>query len=62
MAEGRALRDTKLSSITIVGFGKLVLGKNAFKLREHVGRVDYGVNDVPPHWDDHPSESGDETE
>ena len=52
MAEGQALRDTKLSSIMIVGFGKLVLGKNAFKLREHVGRVDYGVNDVPPHWDD----------
>ena len=62
MAEGRALRNAKLSSITIVGFGKLVLGKDAFKLREHVGRVDYGVNDASPDWDDHPSESGDETE
>ena len=61
MAEERASRDAKLSSVTIVGLGELVPGKEAFKLRKYVGRVDYRVDDAPPDWDDNPSE-GDETE
>ena len=58
MTRERASRDAKLSSITFVGLGGLVLEE--FKLREYVGRVDYRVDDAPPKWDDHPSESGDE--
>ena len=61
MAEERASRDAKLSSVTIVGLGELVPGKEAFKLRKYVGRVDYRVDDAPPDWDGNPSE-GDETE
>jgi hypothetical protein len=50
MAEERAARGAKLSLVTVVGLGELVPGKEAFKLREHVERVDYRVEDVPPVW------------
>jgi len=62
MAKGRASRDVKLSSITIVGVGELAPGKEVFKLREHIERVHYWVDDEPPDWDDLPGESGDESE
>jgi hypothetical protein len=52
MAKERASRGAKLSSITIVGLGELVSGKEVFKLREHVAHVDYRVEEEPPEWDD----------
>ena len=61
MTKKRASRDVKLSSIVFVGLGGLVL-EEELKLREYVGRVDYRVDEAPPKWDDHPSESGDESE
>jgi len=51
MAEGRALGGRKLQSITIVGLGDLVPGKEVFKLKEHVGHVDYKFREEPPKWD-----------
>ena len=62
MTEERGSRGVRLSSITIVGLDELVPGKEVFKLREHVARVDYRVDDVPPHWDVLPCESSDENE
>ena len=49
MAEGRALGGAKLSSIAIVGPGGVMPGKDVFKLRDYVTRVDYRVqlNDAP---------------
>ena len=61
MTKERASRDVKISSITFVGLGGLVL-EEELKLREYVGHVDYRVDDAPPKWDDHPSEGGDESE
>ena len=62
MARERASRDAKLSSITIIGLGELVPGKEVFKLREHIERVRYRVEDEPPDWDYLPGESSDEGE
>ena len=62
MAKERAVRGAKLSSITIVGVSELAPGVGVFKLREHVERVDYTVDNAIPDWDAHPSESGDENE
>ena len=56
MVEERALRGVKLSSITIVGLGDLVPGKEAFRLREYVTHVDYKVDDAAPNWDNLPGE------
>lgn len=52
MARKRASMYKKLSSITIIGLGELVPGKEVFKLREHVTRVEYRVEERPPVWDD----------
>jgi hypothetical protein len=38
--------------ITIVGLGELAPGKEVFKLREHVARVEYKFEGEPPKWDD----------
>ena len=63
MAKERAVRGAKLSSITIIGLSVLALGLGeVFKLMDHVGRVDYRVDDAIPDWDAHPSEIGDENE
>ena len=62
MAKKRTLKDRKLSSVTIVGLGELVLGKEVFRLREHITCVEYRVDDAQPDWDDPPDESGDESE
>ena len=51
MAKERASAGKKLSSITIVGLGDLMPGREVFKLREHVTSVDYKVEDKPPNWD-----------
>ena len=62
MAKGRASRDAKLSSIMIVGVGELAPGREVFKLREHIERVHYWVDDESLDWDDLPGESSDESE
>jgi hypothetical protein len=48
MAKERASKGAKLPSITIVGLGELMPGKEAFKLREYVAHVDYRVEKEPP--------------
>ena len=48
MAKRRDSSGVKLSSITIIGLGELISGKEVFKLREHVTRVDCKVDDAPP--------------
>jgi len=57
MAKGRASKNTKLSSITIVGLGELVPGEEVFKLEEYVTRVEYRVERNPPKWDNIPNVS-----
>ena len=56
MAEARALRGKKLSSITIIATHDVVPGREVLKLREHVGRMDFRVGDVLPDWDSLPDE------
>lgn len=51
MVEERALRDAKLSSITIVGLGDLLPRKEVFRLSQYVTHVDYEGHGVPPDWD-----------
>ena len=60
MAKERASRDAKLSSITIVGMDELVPGMEVFKLREHVGHMEYRVDDALPDWDTIPGDSSDD--
>lgn len=52
MAKERALRNTRLSLITIVGLDELVPGREVFRLGEHVMRVEYRFEGKPPKWDD----------
>ena len=56
MVQERALRGAELRSITIVGLGELLSGKEVFKLRDHVARVEYRFEEVPPKWDDVPED------
>ena len=51
MAKERALGGTKLPSIMIIGLGELVPGREVFKLKEHVSRVDYRFREEPPNWE-----------
>ena len=51
MAKERASSGAKLRSITIVGLGELLPGKEVFKLREHVTHVEYRFEENPPGWD-----------
>ena len=53
MAKGRASRGAKLSAITIavVDATPSVRAKNVLKLREHVSRVEYKLEDKLPQWD-----------
>ena len=48
MAKERASRGAEILSITIVGLGELVPGREVFKLREYVANVDYKVGENPP--------------
>jgi hypothetical protein len=59
MVKERASKDAKLRLMTIVGLGELVPGKEAFKLKEHVTRVDYRVEERPPKWDSIPDNESD---
>ena len=56
MAKERASRGAKLRSITIVGLGDLLPGKEVFKLREHVTHVEYRVGENAPKWDSVPDD------
>jgi len=47
----RALGGTKLPSIIIIGLGELVPGREVFRLKEHVSRVDYRFREEHPSWD-----------
>ncbi|KAF9780842.1 hypothetical protein BJ322DRAFT_285542 [Thelephora terrestris] len=51
MAKERASRGAKLRSVTVVGLGELVSGKEVFKLREHVTHVEYRFEESAPEWD-----------
>ena len=62
MAKNRTLRSAKLSSVAIVGLGELVPGKEIFKLRKYIRRVQYSIDDLPPEWDHLPGESSNESE
>jgi len=54
MAKERASKGAKLRSVTIVGLGELVPGKEVFKLRKHVAHVEYRFEENPPKWDSTP--------
>ena len=54
MANNRASRGAKLSSITVVDLGELAPKKEVLKLREHVTRVEYRVDNTSLAWDDLP--------
>ena len=62
MAKSRALRNAKLSLITIIGPDEPAPAKEELKLREHITDVDCRVDDALPDWDDLPYESGEESE
>ena len=51
MAKERASRGAKLKAVTIIGLQELVPAKEVFKLRAHVSRVEYRLDDVLPEWD-----------
>ena len=55
MTRERALRGAKLRSITIVGVGEILPGREVFQLKEHVEHVEYRVEENPPSWDSIPS-------
>ena len=60
MAKNRASRGAKLSSIMFIDVGELAQKKKVLKLRKHVTRVEYRVDDALPPWDDVPGEGGSE--
>ena len=51
MAEERALRGAKLPAITIVDIDAFVPKKEVSRLRKHVSRVEYRLDDALPEWD-----------
>ena len=55
MAKERALAGMKLSSITVVGLGGLILEK-VLGLGEYVTQVCRRVEEKPPRWDDVPGD------
>ena len=61
MAKNRASGGVQISSITIVGLGKLALVMQVPKLEKHVTCVTYRVDKAPPAWDHIPGESGDKS-
>ena len=60
MAENRASRGAKFSSVTFVNLGGRKQEHKVLKLRKHVTNVEYRVSDTRPAWDDVPVEGGDE--
>jgi hypothetical protein len=59
MTRERALRSAKLRSITIVGLGEPLPGREVFQLKEHVEHVVYRVEEGPPNWDSIPGGESD---
>ena len=55
MAEGRALRGAKLSTITIVSTDALAPTRKVFLLRKHVDDAEHKFDDELPEWDTIPS-------
>ena len=51
MAKERALRDAKLSAITVVNIDEVAPKKGVFRLRQYVSCVEYKFDDVLPEWD-----------
>ena len=58
MVKERASSGARLSIVTIVGFQVFVPGKEVFKLKNHVSRVEYGLDDSAPEWDALPTDVG----
>ena len=58
MVKERASSGAKLSIVTIIGFQVFVPGKEVFKLKNHVSRVEYGLDDSAPEWDALPTDVG----
>ena len=56
MAEGRALRGAKLSTLIVVRTDPLA-SMDVFQLRDHISRVEYRFDNVSPAWDALPSSS-----
>jgi len=59
MAEDWASRGAKLSTIAIVAPQEIVPAKEVLKLRNHVSRVEYRLDDAVPEWDDIPGDTDD---
>ena len=57
MAENRASRGAKLSSITLVDLHGDGLREGVLELEEHFAHVEYRVGGATPGWDDVPGES-----
>ena len=54
MTRERNLKGARLSTIKIISMKELVSAEEVFKLRDHVARVKYRLDDVVPEWDDDP--------
>ena len=62
MAMNRASGGAKLLSFKFADLGGQGSKEELLKLREHVSRVECWVEQLPPAWDDIPSESDGESE
>ena len=58
MAKERVSAGKKLPSVTIIGLGGLLPGREVFKLKKYVTRVDYRVQEQPPEWDNTSEDGG----
>lgn len=56
MAEERSSRGAGLSTITIFSSQEFIPAKKVLKLRDHVSRVEYRLDDVVPVWDEIPND------
>ena len=54
MTRGRNLKGARLSTIKIISIKEFVSAEEVFKLRDHVTRVKYRLDDDVPEWDDDP--------
>ena len=54
MAKERSSKGAGLSTIKIISMKEFVSAEEVFKLRAHVTRVEYRLDDIVPAWDDDP--------
>ena len=59
MAKERASKGIKLETIRIVSSEAFVPAKEVLKLRNHVSRVEYRLDDIMPRWDETPMDPED---